>query len=138
LLEVYEGGGVSWSSGVFSDGALLCLLQSGLSPSPARFDQGAKTGGALKITPACRPDARANSGEGRETGPSSRAQKNIMKTKSNKNQSSELKSRPEQLSTDKNTAAQPPAAAPAEPAKSARILPYVNFKQRDENRALPT
>jgi len=28
-------------------------------------------------------------------------------------------------------------AAPA-PAKSARILPYVNFQQRDENRALPT
>jgi hypothetical protein len=64
--------------------------------------------------------------------------KNIMKTKSNKTQSSELKSRPEQLSTDKNTAAQPPAVATPEQAKPARILPYVNFQQRDENRALPT
>ena len=64
--------------------------------------------------------------------------KNIMKTKSNKNQSSELKSRPEQLSTDKNTAAQPPAAATPEQAKPARILPYVNFQQREENRALAT
>ena len=60
--------------------------------------------------------------------------KNIMKTKSNKNQGSELKSRPEQLSTDKNTAAQTEAAAK----KETRILPYVNFQQRDENRALPT
>ena len=58
-----------------------------------------------------------------------------MKTKSNKNQSSELKSRPEQLSTDKNTStAQPEAAAK----KETRILPYVNFQPRDENRALPT
>jgi hypothetical protein len=64
--------------------------------------------------------------------------KNIMKTKSNKSQSSELKSRPEQLSTDKNTAAQPPAVAAPEQAKPARILPYVNFQQRDENRALAT
>jgi hypothetical protein len=65
--------------------------------------------------------------------------KNIMKTKSNKSQSSELKSRPEQLSTDKNTAAQqPPAVAAPEQTKSARILPYVNFQQRDENRALAT
>ena len=60
--------------------------------------------------------------------------KNIMKTKSNKSQSSELKSRPEQLSTDKNTAAQTEAAAK----KETRILPYVNFKQREENRALAT
>ena len=61
-----------------------------------------------------------------------------MKTKSNKSQSSELKSRPEQLSTDKNTAAQSPAVAAPEQAKPARILPYVNFQQRDENRALST
>ena len=60
--------------------------------------------------------------------------KNIMKTKSNKSQSSELKSRPEQLSTDKNTATQTEAAAK----KETRILPYVNFQQRDENRALST
>jgi len=60
-----------------------------------------------------------------------------MKTKSHKSQSSELKSRPEQLSTDKNSQTQPPVA-PAEPAKTPRILPYVNFQQRDENRALPT
>jgi len=63
--------------------------------------------------------------------------KNIMKTKSNKHQGSELKSRPEQLSTDKNTAAQS-QAAPAETTKSARVLPYVNFQQREENRALAT
>ena len=61
-----------------------------------------------------------------------------MKTKSNKNQGSELKSRPEQLSTDKNTAAQSQPAAAPEQAKPARILPYVNFQQRDENRALST
>lgn len=63
-----------------------------------------------------------------------------MKTKSNKNQtqSSELKSRPEQLRTDKNTVAQPSAAPAPEQAKPARILPYVNFQQRDENRALST
>jgi len=60
--------------------------------------------------------------------------KNIMKTKSNKTQGSELKSRPEQLSTDKNTAAQTEPAAK----KETRILPYVNFQQRDENRALAT
>ena len=57
-----------------------------------------------------------------------------MKTKSNKNQSSELKSRPEQLSTDKNTAAPTEAAAK----KETRVLPYVNFQQREENRALAT
>ena len=54
-----------------------------------------------------------------------------MKTKHNKNQNqtSELKSRPEQLSTNTQT---------TEQAKPARILPYVNFQQRDENRALST
>ena len=66
-----------------------------------------------------------------------------MKTKSNKNQNSELKSRPEQLSTNTDTATQAPpapAAAPQQPSetKPTRILPYVNFQQRDENRALPT
>ena len=60
--------------------------------------------------------------------------KNIMKTKSNKHQDSELKSRPEQLSTDNNTATQTEAAAK----KETRVLPYVNFQQRDENRALAT
>ena len=58
-----------------------------------------------------------------------------MKTKSNKNQSSELKSRPEQLSTDKNTSTAKPEA---DAKKETRILPYVNFQQRDENRALAT
>jgi hypothetical protein len=61
-----------------------------------------------------------------------------MKTKNAKNQTSELKSRPEQLSTNTNTATQPSAAAKPEQAKPARILPYVNFEQREENRALPT
>jgi len=57
-----------------------------------------------------------------------------MKTKSNKKSESGLPSRPEQLSTDNNTAAQTEAAAK----KETRILPYVNFKQREENRALAT
>jgi hypothetical protein len=63
-----------------------------------------------------------------------------VKTKHNKNQnqSSEFKSRPEQLSTNTNTAAQPLAAPASEQAKPARILPYVNHQQREENRALPT
>lgn len=61
-----------------------------------------------------------------------------MKTKNTKKQISELKSRPEQLSTNTNTAAQPSAAAASEHAKPRRILPYVDFKQREENRALPT
>ena len=64
-----------------------------------------------------------------------------MKTKSNKKQSSGLLSRPEQLSgnttTNTNTTSQLPAAAP-EQAMPARILPYVNFKERDANRALST
>jgi hypothetical protein len=62
-----------------------------------------------------------------------------MKTKSNKKSESGLLSRPEQLSGNKNTSTETqappaPAAAPQQP----RILPYVNFKQRDENRALAT
>ncbi len=68
-----------------------------------------------------------------------------MKTKQNKKQSSGLLSRPdEQLSGNTNTATQaPPAPAaapqqPAQPETPARVLPYVNFKQRDENRALAT
>src|ERR1019366_6081960 len=52
-----------------------------------------------------------------------------MKTKSNKKSESGLPSRPEQLSTNTQTTKQ---------AKPARILPYVNFQQRDENRALST
>ncbi len=69
-----------------------------------------------------------------------------MKTKANKKSESGLLSRPEQLSGNTNTATQaPPApaqpeAAPAAPTpeKPARVLPYVNFKQREENRALST
>ena len=57
-----------------------------------------------------------------------------MKTKANKKSESGLPSRPEQLSTDTNTAAQTEAAAK----KETRVLPYVNFKQREENRALAT
>ena len=77
-----------------------------------------------------------------------------MKTKSNKKQMGDrtsvsgLSIRPESSSgaesNNTNTAApaQTPAAAPApaqpEQTKPARILPYVNFKQREENRALST
>jgi len=53
-----------------------------------------------------------------------------MKTKSNKKSESGLPSRPEQLSENKNTNT-------AEQAKPTRILPYVNFQEREENRALP-
>ena len=67
-----------------------------------------------------------------------------MKTKSNKKSESGLLSRPEQLSGNNNTATQaPPAPAaapqqPAQPEKPAKVLPYVNFQQREENRALAT
>jgi hypothetical protein len=68
-----------------------------------------------------------------------------MKTKSNKKSESGLPSRPvcvEQQTKNTQTTAQPPAAS-AEPAQQAggrpaRVLPYVNYQQRDENRALPT
>ena len=40
-------------------------------------------------------------------------------------------------SANESQASAPQAAAPVQ-AKPSRILPYVNFKQRDENRALPT
>ena len=61
-----------------------------------------------------------------------------MKTKANKKSESGLPSRPEQLSTNNTAVQQPPAAAAPEQAKPARILPYVNYKQREENRALAT
>ncbi len=73
-----------------------------------------------------------------------------MKTKQNKTQSKGLLSRPEQLVSEQtknqnqNSQQQQaevgvaPAPTPAQPAKQDKVLPYVNFKQRDENRALPT
>jgi hypothetical protein len=62
-----------------------------------------------------------------------------VKTKSNKKSESGLPSRPdEQRSENTSTAQQPPAAAAPEQAKPARILPYVNYQQREENRALST
>jgi hypothetical protein len=60
-----------------------------------------------------------------------------MKTKQNKKSGSGLLSRPEEQRSENNTAQQTPAA-PAPEAKPTRILPYVNFKQREENRALAT
>jgi hypothetical protein len=57
-----------------------------------------------------------------------------MKAKSNKKQSSELKSRPDEQRSENN----PTPHTPAQPEKSPRILPYVNFQQREENRALST
>ena len=58
-----------------------------------------------------------------------------MKTKlnTNKERSSELQSRPEQLSGDKQTLPTPHSALP-----TPKILPFVNFKERDANRALST
>jgi hypothetical protein len=53
-----------------------------------------------------------------------------MKTKQNKNQKSGLPSRPdEQLGRTENSNEQP---------KPARVLPFVNFSERDKNRSLPT
>ena len=60
-----------------------------------------------------------------------------MKTKSNKKQSSGLSFRPEQLSGNTDTATQAPpapAAAPQQP----RILPYVNYEERQKSRSLPS
>ena len=59
-----------------------------------------------------------------------------MKTKSNKKSSSGLLSRPDEQRSETTT--EQPQVAPAEQAKPTRILPYVNFQQRDENRALST
>ena len=66
-----------------------------------------------------------------------------MKTKQNKKSSSGLLSRPDEQRSETQTTtteAQPQIAptAPAPEAKPARVLPYVNFKQREENRALST
>src|SRR5512139_4271845 len=57
-----------------------------------------------------------------------------MKTKANKKQSSGLPSRPDEQRSENNDT--PPAPAPE--VKPARVLPYVNFQQREENRALAT
>ena len=59
-----------------------------------------------------------------------------MKTTKTKTTKSELQSRPEHPitgETDNNTMQQPPAVA-----SSARVLPYVNFEQREQNRSLST
>jgi hypothetical protein len=63
-----------------------------------------------------------------------------MKTKSLKKQSSGLPSRPDEQRSENTstTAAQAPAEQGSAPAPAPRILPYVNFQQRQENRALPT
>jgi hypothetical protein len=67
-----------------------------------------------------------------------------MKTTKTKSNKSELQSRPEHPitgETDNNTMQQPPAVASssAEAASQpTRILPYVNFEQREQNRSLST
>jgi hypothetical protein len=72
-----------------------------------------------------------------------------MKTKQNKKSSSGLLSRPDEQRSETPTATTEaqPQVAPATPAAEAggqsrrdpaRVLPYVNFKQREENRALST
>ena len=60
-----------------------------------------------------------------------------MKTKSNKKQSSGLSFRPDEQRSENNTAQQTTAAQTPE-TKPARILPYVNYAEREANRALPT
>jgi hypothetical protein len=52
-----------------------------------------------------------------------------MKTKHNEKQSSGLPSRPDEQRSENNT---------AEQTKPCRVLPYVNYQQREENRALST
>ena len=63
-----------------------------------------------------------------------------MKTKQNKNQNSGLKNRPdEQQSTGKtSTQAMAEVDAQKRPEHPARVLPFVNFTERDKNRSLPT
>lgn len=60
-----------------------------------------------------------------------------MKTKSNKKQSSGLSFRPDEQRSENSTAQQTPAAQAPE-TKPARILPYVNYAEREANRALST
>jgi hypothetical protein len=62
--------------------------------------------------------------------------KKTMKTKSNKNQIKdlELKSRPEQSTTATATATAPDRAG----GRPARVLPFVDYQQRELNRQLPT
>ena len=86
--------------------ALSAARRSSLSPSPARFLIRGPKGGALRrfLPPAALMRGLPMvKGDRPDRAPEHK--KKIMKTKSNKNQSSELQSRPEQLSTDKNTAA---------------------------------
>ena len=71
--------------------------------------------------------------------------KTKQQTKQEKKNSSELQSRSEQVSGNANRQTekapeknQTPAPAEAAPQKAARILPYVNFQQREENRTLST
>ena len=78
--------------------------------------------------------------------------KTKQQTKQEKKNSSELQSRSEQVSGNANrqtekslntqhsalSTPETPAPAEAAPQKPARILPYVNFQQREENRALST
>ena len=68
-----------------------------------------------------------------------------MKTKQNKKQSTGLLSRPDEQrsETQTTTTEAQPQVAPAAPTEAAakketRVLPYVNFQQREENRALST
>jgi hypothetical protein len=60
-----------------------------------------------------------------------------MKTKRNKNQKEGLENRSDEQRSETKTPEQT-SAAPAAEAKAVRTLPYVNFQQREENRALPT
>ncbi len=56
-----------------------------------------------------------------------------MKTKRNKNQKSGLSFRPDEQRSENSTAQHPPA-----PEQPKRVLPYVNFAEREQNRALST
>src|SRR5256714_14176715 len=79
--------------------------------------------------------------KGESPKPSSRKQKNTMKTnkqnKTNSKNRSELKNRTEQLS--ENDSAKTPATAPEKNetvTQNAPVKPYVNFAERDFNRTL--
>ena len=71
--------------------------------------------------------------EGRESEEQSASAKKSMKTKNTKKIQEGLPN-----SISQHTAPGPVKPEPAEQAKPTRILPYVNFKQREENRALAT
>ena len=117
----------------------FCTTQNGcplnaLSPlRPTQAAGGAKAWCPLKITPTRRPLPVGLWSRGERAKSSQPVQKKSMKTKNTKKNQEGLPN-----SISQHTAPEPVKPEPAEQAKPTRILPYVNFKQREENRALAT